>query len=173
VRMSKTTGNYIGIDESPGQQYGKVMSIPDEAMPQYYRLVTRFTPPQIEHIETSLKNGQLHPRDAKMQLAREIVSIFHGEDAAAAAEEHFKTVFQQHELPLDMPEYQLSGSINVVDLMHAAGLVSSKREARRLIDQQGVKLDGKVVNSADTAVRPGQGEVLQVGRRKFVRLTSS
>jgi tyrosyl-tRNA synthetase len=172
VRMSKTTGNYIGIDEPPEQQYGKVMSIPDEAMLQYYRLVTRFTPSQIAHIDASLNDGQLHPRDAKMQLAREIVSIFHGEQAAAVAEEHFKTVFQQHELPPDMPEYQLSSSINIVDLMHAAGLVGSKREARRLIDQQGVKLDGEIVDSADTVVQPGQGEVLQVGRRKFVRLTS-
>jgi tyrosyl-tRNA synthetase len=171
VRMSKTTGNYIGIDEPPEQQYGKVMSIPDEAMLQYYRLVTRFTPSQIAHIETGLQDGQIHPRDAKMQLAREIVSIFHGEEAAAEAEEHFKTVFQQHELPPDMPEYQLSSPINIVDLMHAAGLASSKREARRLIDQQGVKLDGEIVDSVDMLVEPGQGDVLQVGRRRFVRLT--
>jgi tyrosyl-tRNA synthetase len=171
VRMSKTTGNYIGIDEPPEQQYGKVMSIPDEAMLQYYRLVTRFTPSQIAHIETGLQDGQIHPRDAKMQLAREIVSIFHGEEAAAEAEEHFKTVFQQHELPPDMPEYQLSSPINIVDLMHAAGLASSKREARRLIDQQGVKLDGEAVDSVDMLVEPGQGDVLQVGRRRFVRLT--
>jgi tyrosyl-tRNA synthetase len=171
VRMSKTTGNYIGIDEPPEQQYGKVMSIPDDAMLQYYRLVTRFTPSQIAQIEADLQNGQLHPRDAKMQLAREIVSIFHGDEAAAEAEEHFKTVFQQHELPPDMPEYQLSSSMNIVDLMHAAGLASSKREARRLIDQQGVKLDGEVVDSVDRLVEPGQGDVLQVGRRRFVRLT--
>jgi tyrosyl-tRNA synthetase len=172
LRMSKSTGNYVGIDEPPEQQYGKVMSIPDEAMAQYYRLVTRFEPTQIAEIETDLKSGRLHPRDAKMQLAREIVSIFHGNDAAAAAEEHFKTVFQQRELPPDMPQYALSSPTNLVDLMSEAGMVSSKREARRLIQQGGVKLDGEVIDSADTVVEPGQAEVLQVGRRRFVQLTA-
>jgi tyrosyl-tRNA synthetase len=172
LRMSKSTGNYIGIDEPPEQQYGKVMSIPDEAMPQYCRLVTRFEPPQIAQIEADLKSGRLHPRDVKMQLSREIVSIFHGDDAAAKAEDHFKTVFQQRNLPPDMPEHVLSGPTNIVDLMHAAGMVSSKREARRLIQQGGVKLDGVAVGSADAVVEPGQSEVLQVGRRRFVQLTA-
>jgi tyrosyl-tRNA synthetase len=149
LRMSKSTGNYIGIDELPEQQYGKVMSIPDEAMLQYYRLVTRFEPTQIVQIEADLKSGRLHPRDVKMQLAREIVSIFHGDDAAAKAEDHFKTVFQQRDLPPDMPDHVLSGPTSIVDLMHAAGMVSSKREARRLIQQGGVKLDGVAVGSAD------------------------
>ncbi len=172
LRMSKSTGNYIGVDEPPEQQYGKVMSIPDQAMPQYYRLVTRFEPAQIAQIEADLESGRLHPRDAKMQLAREIVSIFHGNDAAAEAEEHFKTVFQQRELPPDMPEYILSSPTNIVDLMNATGMVSSKREARRLIQQGGVKLDGEVVDSADTVVEPGQARVLQVGRRRFVQLAA-
>jgi tyrosyl-tRNA synthetase len=172
LRMSKSTGNYIGIDEPPEQQYGKVMSIPDEAMPQYYRLVTRFEPPQIAQIEADLKRGRLHPRDAKMQLAREIVSIFHSDAAASTAETHFKTVFQQRELPPDMPEYALGGPTNIVDLMHAAGMVSSKRDARRLIQQGGVKLDGEAIDSADTVIEPGQGVVLQVGRRRFVQLTT-
>lgn len=171
LRMSKSTGNYIGISEPPEEQYGKVMSIPDEAVLQYYKLVTRFEPPQVAQIEADLKSGRLHPRDAKMQLAREIVSIFHGDEAAARAEEHFKTVFQQRELPSDMPEHALSGPTNIVDLMHAAGVVSSKREARRLIQQQGVKLDGEVVESDETIVEPGQAKVLQVGRRRFVKLT--
>ncbi len=171
LRMSKSTGNYIGINEPPEQQYGKVMSIPDEAMPYYYKLVTRFEPSQIAQIEGDLNSGRLHPRDAKMLLAREIVSIFHGDEAADLAEEHFKTVFQQRELPSEMPEHALSDPINIVDLMHAAGMVNSKREARRLIEQGGVKLDGKVVDSADTTVAPGQAEVLQVGRRRFVQLT--
>lgn len=172
LRMSKSTGNYIGINEPPEQQYGKVMSIPDEAMPQYFRLVTRFEPSQIAQIEADLVNGQIHPRDAKMQLAREIVSIFHGDDAAAAAETHFKTVFQQREMPPDMPVHSLGDPVNIVDLMHATGMVNSKREARRLIQQQGVKMDGIVVDSVDTVVEPGQADVLQVGRRRFVRLTT-
>jgi tyrosyl-tRNA synthetase len=170
LRMSKSTGNYIGVNEPPEQQYGKVMSIPDAAMLQYYRLVTRYEPAQIAQIETDLESGRLHPRDAKMQLAREIVSIFHGDEAAAMAEEHFKTVFQQRELPPDMPVYVMSSPTNVVDLLSAAGMVSSKREARRLIEQQGVRLDGEVIDSADAVVEPGAAEVLQVGRRKFTRL---
>lgn len=173
LRMSKSTGNYIGINQPPEEQYGKVMSIPDEAMPGYYRLVTRFEPPQVAQVEADLMSGRLHPRDAKMHLAREIVSIFHGDAAAARAEEHFKTVFQQRELPPDMPEHSLNDPINIVDLMQAAGVVNSKREARRLIQQQGVKLDGEVVESADTTIEPGQAEVLQVGRRRFVKLTEN
>jgi tyrosyl-tRNA synthetase len=171
LRMSKSTGNYIGINESPEQQYGKVMSIPDEAMLSYYKLVTRFEPPQIAQIEADLKSGRLHPRDAKMRLAREIVSIFHGDEAATRAEEHFKTVFQQHELPPDMPEYPVRGPISLPDLMVAAGAAPSKREARRLIEQGGVKLDGQEVGSIEAIVTPGQAQVLQVGRRRFVKLT--
>jgi tyrosyl-tRNA synthetase len=172
LRMSKSTGNYIGVDEAPEQQYGKVMSIPDEAMLQYFKLVTRFEPSQIAQVEADLKNGQVHPRDVKMQLAREIVSIFHGDAAAAKAEEHFRTVFQQRELPPDMPAHALSDPINIVDLMHAAGMVSSKREARRLIQQGGVKLDGVIIDSVDAIIEPGKAEVLQVGRRRFVQLTA-
>jgi len=171
LRMSKSTGNYIGINEPPEQQYGKAMSIPDEAMLSYYKLITRLEPPQIAQIEADLKSGRLHPRDAKMRLAREIVSIFHGDEAAMQAEEHFKTVFQQHELPPDMPEYPVSEPISLPDLMVAAGAAPSKREARRLIEQGGVKLDGQEIKSIEAIVTPGQAHVLQVGRRRFVKLT--
>ncbi|PWH16650.1 MAG: tyrosine--tRNA ligase [Ardenticatenia bacterium] len=170
MRMSKSAGNYIGINEPPEEQYGKVMSIPDEVMMQYYRLVTRFSPEQIAQIETDLQSGRLHPRDAKMMLAREIVSIFHGDEAAARAEEHFKTVFQQRELPPEMGEYSLRIPLSIVDLICAAGLAPSKREARRLIEQGGVKLEGHPVQSVDLVVQPGPPRVLQVGRRRFVRV---
>lgn len=170
VRMSKSMGNYIGINEPPEEQYGKVMSLPDDAMPQYFRLVTRFEPLRITELEADLQAGRLHPRDAKMLLAREIVAIFHGDDAAMRAEEHFKTVFQQRDLPPDMPKYPLTGPVNVLDLIVAAGLAPSKREARRLVEQGGVKLEGDVVASADAVVEPGRPQVLQVGRRRFVRL---
>lgn len=170
MRMSKSAGNYIGINEPPEQQYGKVMSIPDEVMMQYFRLVTRFSPDQIAQIEADLQSGRLHPRDAKMMLAREIVSIFHGEEAAMHAEEHFKTVFQQRELPPEMEEYPLQAPLSIVDLICAAGLAPSKREARRLIEQGGVKLDGNTIQSIDLVVEPGPPHVLQVGRRRFVRV---
>ena len=170
VRMSKSVGNYVGINEPPEEQYGKVMSVPDDAMPQYFRLVTRFEPSQIGRVEADLQAGRLHPRDAKMMLAREIVSIFHGDDAAARAEAHFKTVFQQRDLPPDMPEYLLKAPANIVDLICAAGLAPSKREARRLIEQGGVKLQGEALARVETIVEPGRPQVLQVGRRRFVRL---
>jgi tyrosyl-tRNA synthetase len=97
--MSKSLGNDIPILAEPNDMYGKVMSIPDRAMPLYFKLATRYLPSQVEAIEQALADGSRHPRDLKMALAREIVSIFHGDDAAAAAEEHFRTVFQQRELP--------------------------------------------------------------------------
>ena len=170
LRMSKSTGNYIGIDEPPEEQYGKVMSIPDEAMLPYFRLVTRFGPGRIAQVQADLENGQVHPRDVKMQLAHEIVSIFHGDEAAVRAEEHFKTVFQQRALPSVMREHSLTRPMSIVEAISASGLAGSSREARRLVEQGGVKLDGKPADTADL-VRPGQTQILQVGRRRFVRLT--
>ncbi len=171
ARMSKSTGNYIGIDEPPEEQYGKIMSIPDEAMLSFYKLVTRFSPEEIAKVKAELESGRLHPRDAKMKLARDVVSIFHGDEAAHNAEEHFKTVFQQRELPPDMPEYALESPMNIVDLIRATGLAGSKRDARRLIEQGGVRIDGNAVESPDEEIKPAQAEILQVGRRRFVRLT--
>jgi len=169
-KMSKSFGNYIGINEPPEVMYGKVMSIPDHAMSNYMNLVTRWTPDEIAAVESALAEGRLHPRDAKMKLAREIVSIFHGDEAAAGAEEHFKTVFQRRELPPDMPTFPVAGPTNVVDLLAAAGLVRSKTEGRRLIQQGGVRLEGEKVTSIETQVSVAEDRVLQVGRRRFVRL---
>jgi len=172
LRMSKSTGNYIGISERPEDIYGKVMSIPDHAMSNYMNLVTRWTPAEIETLESALAEGGLHPRDAKMRLAREIVSIFHGDEAAGQAEAHFKRVFQKRKLPSDMPVFSVARPSNVVDLMAAAGLIKSKSEGRRLIQQGGVKLDGDKVSSIETEIDVAEDRVLQVGRRRFVRLVS-
>jgi len=169
-RMSKSTGNVIPIDTTPDDMYGKVMSLPDSAMPIFYKLVTRFTPAQIAEIEKGLEDGSLHPRDVKMQLAREIVSIFHDEAASTRAEEHFVTVFQQRELPPEMPEMRLEQPANIVDLIASARLASSKSEARRLIEQGGVRLDGVTVSDIALVVEPGKEMVLQVGKRKYLRL---
>jgi len=170
LRMSKSTGNYIGISEPPEVQYGKVMSIPDEAMRNYCDLVTRWTPAQVEQFFAELSSGGLHPRDAKMQLAREIVDIFHGCEAAQAAEEHFRTVFQQQELPPDMPVFRLEAPTNVVELLVMTGLADSKSQARRLVEQKGVRLDGSEVDSIGRIIEPEPEQVLQVGRRRFLRL---
>ncbi len=171
LRMSKSTGNYIGISEPPEQMYGKVMSIPDGAMSNYMNLITRWTPAEIACVEADLASGKLHPRDAKMRLAFEIVEIFHGAESAHKAEKHFRTVFQQRELPPDMPEFTLAEPLNVVDLLHAAGLVRSKSEGRRMVQQGAVRLDGaKVDDIAALVTVEDKGRVLQVGKRRFVRL---
>ncbi len=175
LRMSKTTGNAIGINEPPEEIYGKVMSIPDEAMLNYYNLVTRFSPAEIAALQRGLEDGRLHPMEVKMKLARETVSIFHSDQAATEAEEHFKTVFQERELPPDMPIHRISAPQNVVDLLTETGLVRSKSEGRRLVQQGGVRLDGKKVADIDTSISPPDSEaglILQVGKRRFVKLVA-
>lgn len=172
LRMSKSTGNAIGISEPPAQMYGKVMSIPDHAMSNFMNLVTRWTPAQIKRLEDDLATGAAHPRDVKMKLAFEIVEIFHGADAAQEAEAHFRTVFQERELPADMPEFVMSGPLALLDLLLAAGLTSSRGEGRRLLAQGGIKLDGQRLEQIETVIDLGAAgsRILQVGRRHFVRL---
>ena len=173
LRMSKTTGNHIGINEPPEVIFGKVMSIPDSAMRNYADLVTRWSTEDISRRFAQLAAGDLHPRDLKMQLASEIVSIFQGSEAAVRAEEHFRTVFQQRELPADMPELRLSQPISLSDLLTETGLAPSKSESRRLVQQGGIKLDGDKVDDFNLVVTPDREHVLQVGRRKFIKLLPS
>jgi tyrosyl-tRNA synthetase len=170
LRMSKSTGNHIGINEPGEVQYGKMMSIPDSAMRNFADLVTRWSPEEIEEKFGGLERGELHPRDLKMQLAREIVEIFHDKAAADAAEEHFRTVFQQRELPADMPALRLLAPVTVGELLTNAGMVASKGEVRRLVQQGGVKLDGERVDDFNLEIRHEAEHVLQVGRRKFLKL---
>ena len=172
--MSKSTGNHIGISEPPEIMYGKAMSIPDTRHAQLRRprhpLVAGRDP---DEVRRGLSAGKLHPRDLKMQLAFEIVDIFHGTAQAEAAEEHFRTVFQQRELPPEMPEIASTEPVSLVDLLTREGLAPSKSEARRLVQQGGVKLDGERVDDFGLTLEPAAladgGRVLQVGRRKFVR----
>jgi tyrosyl-tRNA synthetase len=170
VKMSKSLGNHIPLNSTPDDMYGKVMSIPDAAMGQFARLVTRWMPADIAAFESGLKTGTLHPRDAKMKLAIEVTSTYYSEAEADQAQEAFVRLFQQGSIPEDMPEFALApvGSQTVIDVLIAAGLVSSKSEGRRMVDQKGVKLDGEVLEKAD-AVIPHAG-VLQVGKRRFVRI---
>jgi tyrosyl-tRNA synthetase len=167
-RMSKSTGNVIPIHTDAEDMYGKVMSLPDFAMSQYFRLVTRWSPREIEAIEKDMAQGKLHPRDAKMKLAREIVSIFYSDEAAQAAEAAFVRLFQQREMPAQMPEYRAPAGATVMDILTAAGLVSSKSEARRLLEQKGIRLDGETLERGDVPF-PHTG-ILQVGKRRFVRV---
>jgi tyrosyl-tRNA synthetase len=168
IRMSKSLGNHIPILAAPEDMYGKVMSLPDSVMPIFFKLVTRYLPDQIKAIESALEKQTRHPRDVKMELAREIVSIFHGDDQAAKAEEHFKRVFQEREMPDEMPEYALKVGETVLDVILAAKLAASRSEARRLFDQRGVRLDGETIERGDVAFpHPG---VLQIGKRKFLKV---
>jgi len=168
VKMSKSLGNHIPLLSTPEDMYGKVMSLPDKAMGSFMRLVTRWTPDRIAEMEANLKSGALHPRDLKMSLAREIVSIYQSDEAAALAEEAFKKVFQQNDIPDKMPEFALQPGQTVLDVLAAAALVASKSDGRRMIEQKGVKLDGEILEKFDDPFpHPG---VLQVGKRRFVRV---
>lgn len=167
-RMSKSTGNIVPINTGADDMFGKLMSVPDSAMGTYMRLVTRFSPQEIAQIEKDVASGALHPRDAKMNMAQEITSIFYSDAEAQSGRENFIKMFQQKEIPDEMPEYELQSGQTVVDVILAAGLAESKSKARQLIDQKGVKLDGEVLERGD-AVFPHPG-VLQVGKRRFVRV---
>ncbi|MEN6300695.1 MAG: tyrosine--tRNA ligase, partial [Anaerolineaceae bacterium] len=170
VRMSKSLGNHIPLNTTAEDMYGKVMSVPDSAMPAYFRLVTRWSTQQIEEIENGLRSGSLHPRDAKMKLAREIVEIFYGAEAAKASEEAFVSVFQRGAIPDEIPEYKLQGNPTVLDVLLDGNLVSSKSEGKRMIAQNGVRLDGELLTDANLTF-PHAG-ILQVGKRRFLRVTA-
>ena len=167
-RMSKSTGNIVPIYSGAEDMYGKLMSVPDFAMGKYMRLVTRWSPQEIETIEKEVASEKIHPRDAKMQVAREITSIFYGDSSAQKAEEAFVRTFQQKEIPDEIPEHDLRSGQTVLDVILEAKLASSKSEARRLFDQRGVRLDGETIERGDIPF-PHTG-VLQVGKRKFLRV---
>ena len=167
VKMSKSLGNHIPLNSTPEDMYGKVMSIPDAAMGQFARLVTRWLPAEVATFERDLKSGALHPRDAKMKLAHEVTSTYYSEPEAVQAQETFVRMFQQGSAPEEMAEFKLTGGQTVLDVLMAAGLVASKSEGRRMLEQKGVRLDGEVLEKTDaTFPHPG---VLQVGKRRFVR----
>ena len=170
-KMSKSLGNYIGIDEAPKDMYGKAMSIPDELMMRYFLLVTDMSIEDQEDMEERLENGTLHPRDAKMQLARTIVRLYHGEQAAQEAEDEFKRVFQQHALPTDIPEYAMdkpSEAIFVPQFCTDAGLTASNGEARRSIKAGAFKVNGEKYGEENLVLEDGM--IVQVGKRKFIKI---
>ena len=169
-KMSKSLGNYVPITTTPNDIYGKIMSIPDESMPIYSRLVTRWSPEMIEKIEKALSIGELHPRDAKMKLAYEITSAFYGDQKADGAQKDFVQKFQKKTIPDDMDEFPLSEDAICLDVLVTAGMVSSRSQGRRMVEQNAVKLDGVAISNWNDRMRPG---VLQVGKRKFIRLVEA
>jgi tyrosyl-tRNA synthetase len=147
------------------------MSLPDEAMRVYFELLTDLGQAEIDQLFVEMEAGRQHPRDVKMRLARTITAMMHGAAAASQARAHFMAVFQQRELPAELPNHKLIGPVKVVDLMAELGLARSKSEARRLIQQGGVRLDEERISDAEQMVQPtGQSQVLRVGKRQFVRL---
>lgn len=168
-KMSKSFDNTIDVRAEPSDMYGKVMSLVDGVIAEYFQLVTDVPAAEIVEMERAMKAGKVNPRDLKMRLAREIVTQLYNAEMARAAETEFVKVFQQREAPTDMPTFAMKQGMNVIDLMIAADLVPSRSEARRLVTQGGVRLDEAAVEKID-AVIPARAAVLRVGRRKFVRL---
>lgn len=175
-KMSKSLGNYIGITEAPGEMFGKLMSIPDELILRYLELVTPVSVEELSALAAGLKDGSIHPRNAKMRLAREVVSQFHTAGAAEKAEAEFIKVFQERELPADIPEFTVppeainGGVVYLPRLLVAAGLVPSTSEARRLIGQGGVRVNEEKIVDPNAAISPAPGTIIRIGRRKFARL---
>lgn len=171
-KMSKSLGNYIGVNDAPEQMYGKTMSVPDELMLRYYELTTDISPEGLAALKAGLADGSVHPRDAKMRLAHTFVSMYHGPEAAAEAEQHFRTVFQQGALPDDIPEQVWTGepTANIIDLLQEVKLVPSRSEARRMVEQGAVRVNEERVEDSKQEFAVGSGLVIQVGKRKFVRL---
>ena len=174
-KMSKSLGNYIGIHEPPEEIYGKIMSIPDELMMDYFRLTTRLSQEELSMLESELASGACHPRDAKMRLAMEVVALYHGEEKARSAENHFINVFQQNLIPANVPQVTLSPELKndeiiIWRLLTLTGLASSNSEARRLIKQGGVKVNRDKVLNVDAEIKVTEDLLLQVGKRKFARI---
>lgn len=170
-KMSKSLGNYIGIDEAPTEMYGKAMSIPDELMMRYYMLVTDVPIEEQEALAEGLKNQTIHPRDAKMRLAYTIVRLYHGEEKAKEAQEQFIRVFQKKALPIDIPDYKvddLSVPIYIPQLLTDAGVTKSNSEARRSIKAGAFKINGE--KCQEETVQLAADMVLQVGKRKFIKI---
>ena len=165
-KMSKSLGNYIGINEDPDTIYEKVMKVPDNLIIKYFELTTDLHPDYIDEIKKHLENETKNPRDIKMLLAREIVSLYHSKDEAESAEENFKSVFQRNEIPEEMPALMLMGGESIIDVMIRFNFASSKNEAKRLIIQGGVKINNNQIKEF-TTLNLNNNDIIQVGKRKF------
>ena len=169
-RMSKTMGNHIPISSSPEDMFGKVMSIPDEAMDAYRRLATRYSPEQINRYDTLMESGEKHPKDAKMELASEITEIFWGTEQSEHAKSHFETVFQAGALPGDIDDYHVSRDSSLIDVLVDCQFTESRSAARRLIEQGAVKLDSVKILDINTKLGESDNVILQVGKRRVINL---
>lgn len=177
-KMSQSLGNYVGIDEAPDEQFGKLMSIPDHLIVKYLRLCTPISAPDADEVERGLTAGSLHPNDQKRRMARLVVDLYHGEGAGSRAEDGFDIVHKQHRPPVEVPEMPVpdealrDGRVWLPRLLVSTGFAASNGEARRAVRGGGVRLDGEPLDDPDAEFHPEslRGKVLAVGRRRFVRL---
>lgn len=171
-KMSKSYDNAIGLIDEPGDMYGKTLSIPDELIVPYFELATNISSKDLDRIKSRLQKGE-NPRDMKRQLARDIVTLYHSLEAAQDAESDFDRIFVEGDEPEEMDEFIVKESpVAVLTVMHNAGLVSSKREGRRLIEQGGVKVDGEKISDINAEIEVDQPRILRVGKRKFLKLVT-
>jgi len=170
MRMSKSQGNYIGIDEAPEEHYGKVMSLPDELIIHYFNLITRWTPDRIQSLEQDINDGSEHTMEAKKKLAWEIVDSLYGKESADAAALHFTRVHQESRIPDEIPVFIIDNPVNVITLLVETGICNSKSEARRAIHESSVRIDRKEIKNVNHLVEK-RNAVLQRGKRTFIQLT--
>ncbi len=168
-KMSKSLGNYIGIDEAASVMYQKAMEIPDELIIKYYNLVTDVHPDEVAKVVERLENGE-NPRNIKMELAREIVRLYHSEEDVLAAEERFKSVFQKGQIPTDILTVEVSKeNLDIAGVLVENKMVPSKSELRRLVNQGGVKVNQEKISNLQDVVAEGE-LVIQIGKKKFIKL---
>jgi tyrosyl-tRNA synthetase len=171
-KMSKSLGNYVGIAESPKEMFGKLMSISDELMFNYYTLLSDRSLADIEKLKADIAKGALHPMLAKKELAVEIITRYHSQSAALAAREEFEQIFSKKGNPDDMPELKFTAGQQLIDIILAAEFAPSRNEARRLAEQGGVSIDGEKIS--DLSIQPDKSEfILKVGKRKFAKIVKA
>jgi tyrosyl-tRNA synthetase len=170
-RMSKSLGNYVGIDEAPNETYGKILSVPDNLIYPYFELITDVSLAELGQLKQQLSDPTVNPRDLKRYLARTVVGMYHGKSAGQEAEEEFDRVFIQKQLPDEIKEFSLAVmSYRIDDLMLKTQTSSSKGEARRLIQQGGVTIDGEKVTDPFAEINIDKERILKVGKRKFAKI---
>ena len=165
-KMSKSLGNYVGLTEPPEEMFGKLMSVSDRLMARYYELLTDVKPATL----SAVKSGGIHPMEAKKRLAAMIVEEYHGKPEANRAQAYFESKFQRHEVPADVPVFKLAQELWVCELMKQLRFASSTSEARRLLSQGAVRVDGQTVTDANFRFVPGEHAILEVGKRRVARL---
>ena len=172
-KMSKSYDNYIAIDDSPEDMYGKIMSINDSMILKYYKLAVFADRDKIESVKLLLEDGSNNPRDIKRSLAKDLVERYYSEKEAKSAEAAFDQIFIKKDNPDSMPSYNLSSEVNLIDILLSEKLIASKGEGKRLIVQNAVKIDGTVCNDINQSISPaGVDVIIKVGKRRFLRIVS-